>query len=44
VVLDHIADGADGIVKGAAVSDIVGLRHGDLHAIDVVAVPDRFEQ
>ena len=43
VVDHHIAESTDGIVEVAAVSDPEVFRHGDLHGLDVVAVPYRFE-
>ena len=44
VILEHVADGAGLLVEPAAPSDAERLGHGDLHAFDVVAVPDRFEE
>src|SRR5207249_4799676 len=44
VVLDHVADGARLLVEAAAALDAEALRHRDLHALDVVAVPDRLEE
>jgi hypothetical protein len=44
VVLHDVADGADLVVEAAAALDAEGLGHGDLHALDVVAVPDRLEE
>ena len=43
VVDDHVAEGAHGIVEMAAILDPEVLRHRDLHAGDVVPVPDRLE-
>ncbi len=44
VVLQDVADGADPVVERATTLDADGLRHRDLHAAHVVAVPDRLEQ
>ncbi len=44
VVLHHVADRADLLVEGAAALHAEALGHGDLHAVDVVAVPDRLEE
>ena len=44
VVLHDVADGADGVVERAAPGDAEALGHRDLHAGDLVAVPDRLEQ
>ena len=43
VVLEHVAEHADTIVVAAAAADRHFLGHRDLHVIDVVAVPYRFE-
>ena len=43
VVLDDVAQGADGVVEAAAVVDSEVLRHRDLDRLDVAAVPDRLE-
>ncbi len=43
VVDDDVAQRADGVVEVPAVLDAEVLRHGDLHALDVVPVPDRLE-
>jgi hypothetical protein len=43
VVDDHVAERADGVVEVAAVLDPEALGHGDLHAGQVLAVPDRLE-
>ena len=39
----HVAQRARCIVELAALLDADGLRHGDLHVIDVIAVPQRLE-
>ena len=44
MVLDHVADGAGLLVEGAAALHAEILRHGDLHALDVIAVPDRLQE
>ena len=44
MILDHIADGAGFLVEFAAAADVEVLRHRDLHAADVVAIPDRLEK
>ncbi len=44
VVFDHVADGAGFLVKVTAPLDAEVLGHRDLHAFDIVAVPDRFEK
>ena len=44
MVLDHVAGGADAVVVAGAAADADVLGHGDLHVVDVVAVPDRLEQ
>ena len=43
VVLDDVAQGAGGLVEAAPVLDAERLGHGDLHVVDVAAVPDRLE-
>ena len=43
VVDDHVAQGPDRVVEVAAVGNAEALGHRDLHALDVVAVPDRLE-
>jgi hypothetical protein len=44
VVLDHVTDRACLLVEAAAPLDAEALRHRDLHALDVVAVPDRLDE
>ncbi len=44
VVLDDVANGAGLIVKAAAPFDAEILRHGDLHAFDIVAIPERLHE
>src|SRR5437773_6713900 len=44
VVLDDVADRAGLLVEAAAPLDAEALRHRDLHALDVVTVPDRLEE
>ena len=43
VVLDDVAQGAGLVVVAAARADAEVLGHGDLHVVDVAAVPDRLE-
>jgi hypothetical protein len=43
VVLDHVAQAAALLVVAAARAHADLLRHGDLHAVDEVAVPQRLE-
>ena len=43
VVDHHVAQPADGIVEVPAILDAEVLRHRDLHALDVVAVPHRLQ-
>ena len=43
MVLEHVAQHAGGIVVVGAAADVDLLGHGDLHVVDVVAVPDRLE-
>ena len=43
VVLKHVAQHAGRVVVAAAAADVDFLGHGDLHVVDVVAVPDRLE-
>ncbi len=40
MVHDHVPEGADRVVEVATILHPEGLRHGDLHALDVVTVPD----
>ncbi len=44
MVLDHVAHGAGFFVVIAASLDAERLRDGDLHVIDVRAVPQRLQQ
>jgi hypothetical protein len=44
VVLHHVAQCAHFLVERAATAHAEVLRHGDLHARYVIAVPDRFEE
>jgi hypothetical protein len=43
VVLDHVAEGAGFLVVGAAAFDADGFGGGDLDVIDVLAIPEGFE-
>jgi hypothetical protein len=42
--VDHVSDRAGLLVERAAAADADVLRDGDLHVVDVRAVPDRLEQ
>ena len=44
VVLHHVADGAGLLVKLAAAFHAERLGHGDLHAVNVIAVPDGLQE
>ena len=44
MVLDHVANGAGLIVESAAPFHAKVFRHGDLHAFDVVAIPERLHE
>ena len=44
VVLHHVPHGARLVVIAAAPADSHGLGHGDLDVIDILRVPQRFEQ
>ena len=44
VALDHVAQGAGAVVVAGAPLDPARLGVGDLHVVDVVAVPQRLEQ
>src|SRR6185437_4895323 len=44
MVLKHIPDRARRIVKSASPRDAKRLRHGDLHAMNIVAIPDWFKE
>ena len=44
VVLDHVPQGPGLVVIVAPAPHPVGFGHGDLHVVDVVAVPDRLKQ
>ena len=43
MILHHVADGADLIVKSAPALNAEIFRHRDLHALDCVTVPERFQ-
>ena len=43
VVLDHVAEHARAVVVSAAQFHTEFLRHGDLHVVNIPAVPDRLE-
>ena len=44
MILDDVADGAGLVVESAAALDAEVFRHGDLHALDVVAIPERLQE
>ncbi len=44
VVLDHVSNGADVFVKLSTALDAEGFGHRDLHALNVLAIPDRLEK
>ena len=44
VVLDHVPDRPRLVVEGPPVGHVEGLGHVDLHARDVIAVPERLEE
>src|SRR5713226_2246625 len=43
VALNHVAEGAGGFIKTAAALDTERFRCGDLHVINVIAIPKRLE-
>ena len=44
MVLDHIANRAGFLIKLAAALDAERLRHRDLHAVNIVAIPDGLQK
>src|SRR6202030_3260426 len=44
MVLDDVADRAGFIIEGAPALDPEVFSHGDLNALDVVAIPERLQQ
>ena len=44
VVLDDVPDRADFFVEVAPTTYTEALRHGDLHALHVIAIPDRLQE
>ncbi len=44
MVRHHVAQGAGVVVEAAPVTHRKGLRHRDLHVVDVVTIPNRLEQ
>ena len=43
VALNHVAESARRFIKTAAALDTERFRRGDLHVIDIIAVPERLE-
>src|SRR6266404_683488 len=44
MILNHIANGAGLIVKSSPALNTEVLCHGDLHALDIVAIPERLDK
>ena len=44
MVLNDVADGARLLVEGAAPLHAEVFRHGDLHALHELAIPERFQE
>src|SRR5215471_2049044 len=44
MVLNHVADGAGLIIERSPALNPEILRHGDLYALDLIAVPERLEE
>ena len=44
VILDDVTDGPDLLVEAPASFHVERFRHGDLHVVDMVAVPERLEE
>src|SRR5262245_63469534 len=44
MVLNHVADGAGLIIERPPALNSEVFRHGDLHALDLIAVPERLEE
>ena len=43
MALNHVAESARRFIKTAAALDTERFRRGDLHVIDIIAVPERLE-
>ena len=43
MILNHIADGAGLVVECPPALNSEGFRHGYLHALDLIAVPERLQ-
>src|SRR5947207_9744789 len=43
MILEYIAERPNGVVEAAATGDTERLGHRNLHAGDVIAIPNRFE-
>src|SRR3954447_3365819 len=44
MILNHVANGAGLIVKSSSPLDAEVLCHGDLNALDIVAIPERLNK
>jgi len=44
MILHDVADRTDLLVEAAAAFDAEMLGHGDLHVLDVLTIPDRFQK
>src|SRR5262249_22876457 len=44
MILNHVADRAGRIIKGASAFDSEVFRHRDLHAFDIITIPERFQE
>src|SRR5271157_562433 len=44
MILDHVADGAGLVIEGAPALDSEILCHRDLHALDMLAIPERIQE
>ena len=44
MVLDYVADSARLIIESTASLDAEAFGHGDLHTLDMIAIPEGFQQ
>ena len=44
MILHYVADGSRLIIKSAAPLDAEVFGHGDLHTLDMIAIPKRFQE